>query len=107
MKCHQLESDFQTPAAQFLAMSLVSSVPSLARGRQGVTPSAASVRGKSLVSHPECGWCVGCPFSHVCGDECALNDDFMSNPSLSGTVFRNLNEFITFKKRFGNHISFL
>lgn len=47
------------------------------------------------------GWCAGCPFAHVCGDECALTDDFMSNPSLSGTVFRNLNEFITFKKHFG------
>lgn len=99
--CQQLEIDFQTPAAQIVAMSPVSSAPSLARGRQDVTPSAANVGGVSPVSRPECGWCAGCPFSHVCGDECALTDDFMSNPSLSGTVFRNLNEFITFKKRFG------
>lgn len=99
--CQQLEIDFQTPAAQIVAMSPVSSAPSLARGRQGVTPSAANVGTESLVSRPECGWCAGCSFSHVCGDDCALTDDFMSNPSLSGTVFRNLNEFITFKKRFG------
>lgn len=101
MKCLQLEMDFQGQAAQIVTMTPVSSAPSLARGRQGVIPSAANVGGVSLVSHPECGWCAGCPFGHVCGDECALNDDFMSNPSLSGTIFRNLNEFITFKKRFG------
>lgn len=99
--CQQLEIDFQDQAAQIVAMNPVSSVPSLARGRQGVTPSAANVGTESLVSHPECGWCAGCPFDHVCGDECALNDDLMSNPSLSGTIFRNLNDFITFKKHFG------
>lgn len=101
MKCLQMKINFQDQAAQIVAMSPVSSAPSLARGRQVVTHSAASVRVESPVSHPECGWCVGCPFSHVCGDECALTDDFMSNPSQCGTVFRNLNEFITFKKRFG------
>lgn len=100
-KCQQLELNFQEPSAQVVPMTPVSSAPSLARGRQDVTPSAANVGGVSPVSRPECGWCAGCPFSHVCGDECALTDDFMSNPSLSGTIFRNLNEFITFKKRFG------
>lgn len=99
--CQQLEINFPDQAAQIVAMTPVSSAPSLARGRQGVTPSAANVGTESLASHPGCGWCAGCPFAHVCGDECALTDDFMSNPSLSGTVFRNLNEFITFKKRFG------
>lgn len=99
--CQQLEIDFQGQAAQIVAMTPVSSAPSLARGRQDVTPDAVNADIESLVSHPECGWCAGCPFSHVCGDECALTDDFMSNPSLSGTIFRNLNEFITFKKRFG------
>lgn len=99
--CQQLEINFQDQAAQIVAMSPVSSAPSLARGRQGVTPAVANVGDVSPVSHPVCGWCAGCPFAHVCGDECALNDDFMSNPSLSGTVFRNLNEFISFKKRFG------
>lgn len=101
MKCLQLEINFQDQAAQIVAMTPVSSAPSLARGRQGVTPSVANVGTVSPVSQTACGWCAGCPFSHVCGDECALNDDFMSNPSLSGTIFRNLNEFITFKKRFG------
>lgn len=99
--CQQLEFNFQEPGAQVVPMTPLISAPSLARDRQDVTPSAVSVRGESLVSHPECGWCAGCPFSYVCGDECALTDDFMSNPSLSGTIFRNLNEFITFKKRFG------
>lgn len=99
--CQQLEIQFQESGAQVVPMAPVVLVPSLARGRQGVTHSAANVGGVSLVSRPECGWCAGCPFSHVCGDECALTDDFMSNPSLSGTVFRNLNELITFKKRFG------
>lgn len=100
-KCQQLELNFQEPGAQVVAMTPVNSAPSPARGRQGVTPSAANVGNVSPVSQPECGWCAGCPFDHVCGDECALNSDFMSNPSLSGTIFRNLNEFITFKKRFG------
>lgn len=99
--CQQLEINFQDQAAQIVAMTPVSSAPSLARGRQGVTPSAANVGTESLASQTECGWCAGCPFAHVCGDECALNEDFMSNPSLSGTIFRNLNEFISFKKRFG------
>lgn len=99
--CQQLEIQFQESGAQVVPMAPVVPVPSLTRGRQGVTPSAANVSTESLVSRPECGWCAGCPFSHVCGDECALNEDFMSNPSQCGTVFRNLNEFITFKKRFG------
>lgn len=99
--CQQLEINFQDQAAQIVAMTPVSSAPSQARGRQDVTPSVANVGTESLASQTECGWCAGCPFAHVCGDECALNEDFMSNPSLSGTIFRNLNEFITFKKRFG------
>ena len=99
--CQQLEIQFQESGAQVVPMTPVVPAPSLARGRQGVTPSAANVGGESPVSQTACGWCAGCPFSHVCGDECALTDDFMSNPSLSGTIFRNLNEFITFKKRFG------
>jgi hypothetical protein len=99
--CQQLEIQFQESDAQVVPMTPVVPAPSLARGRQGVTPSAANVGGESPVSQTECGWCAGCPLAHVCGDECALNDDFMSNPSLSGTIFRNLNEFITFKKRFG------
>lgn len=101
MKCLQMEIDFQESGAQVVPMSPVSSATSLARGRQDVTPDAVNAGIESPVSHPECGWCAGCPFDHVCGDECALNDDFMSNPSLSGTIFRNLNEFITFKKHFG------
>ena len=101
MKCLQMEINFQDQGAQIVAITPVVPVPSLARGRQGVTSSAANVGTESLVSRPECGWCAGCPFSHVCGDECALNDDFMSNPSQCGTIFRNLNEFISFKKRFG------
>lgn len=101
MKCLQLKINFQEQATQNVAMSPESSAPSLARGRQGVTPAAANVGGVSPVSRPACDWCAGCPFAHVCGDECALTDDFMSNPSASGTIFRNLNEFITFKKRFG------
>lgn len=100
-KCQQLEIQFQEPGAQVVPMTPVVPVHSLARGRQGVTPSAANVGTESLASQTECGWCAGCPFSHVCGDECALNDDFMSNPSQYGTIFRNLNEFISFKKRFG------
>lgn len=99
--CQQLEIDFQVEGPMVVALNPFASAPSLARGRQDVTPSADNVGGVSPVSRPECGWCAGCPFSHVCGDECALTDDFMSNPSLSGTIFRNLNEFITFKKRFG------
>lgn len=99
--CQQLEIQFQEFGAQLVPMAPVVPVPSLARGQQGVTPSADNVGTESLVSRPVCGWCAGCLFSHVCGDECALTDDFMSNPSLSGTIFRNLNEFITFKKRFG------
>ena len=99
--CQQLEIQFQESGAQVVPMIPVVSAPSLARGRQGVTPSAANVGGVSPASHPECGWCAGCPFGHVCGDDCALTDDFMSNPSASGTIFRNLNEFISFKKRFG------
>ena len=99
--CQQLEIQFQESGAQVVPMTPVVPAPSLARGRQGVTPSVDNVGTGSPVSRPECGWCAGCPFSHVCGDECALTDDFMSNPSLSGTIFRNLNEFITFKKRFG------
>jgi hypothetical protein len=100
-KCQQLEINFPDQAAQIVTKTPLSSAPSLARGRQGVSPSAANVGTESLASHPECGWCAGCPFDHVCGDECALTDDFMSNPLQCGTVFRNLNEFITFKKRFG------
>lgn len=100
-KCQQLEINFPDQAAQIVAMTPLSSAPSLARGRQGVTPGVANVGTESPVSQTECGWCAGCPFAHVCGDECALTDDFMSNPSQCGTVFRNLNEFITFKKRFG------
>lgn len=99
--CKQLELNFQEPSAQVVTMTPVSPIPLLARVRQGDTPSADNVGGVSSISHTECNWCAGCPFSHVCDDECALNDDFMSNPSLSGTIFRNLNEFITFKKRFG------
>lgn len=99
--CQQLEIQFQESGAQVVPMAPVVPAPSLARGRQGVTPSAANVGTESPVSHPECGCCAGCPFDHVCGDECALTDDFMSNPSQCGTVFRNLNEFITFKKHFG------
>lgn len=95
-----MEIDFQKSGAQVVPMTPVVPAPSLARGRQGVTPSVANVGTESLASQTECGWCAGCPFSHVCGDECALNDDFMSNLSQCGTVFRNLNEFITFKKRF-------
>ena len=96
-----MEIDFQGQAAQIVAMTPVSSVPSLVRGQQGVTPAAANVGGVSPVSHPAKDCVAGCPFAHVCCDDCALTDDFMANPSLSGTVFRNLNEFITFKKRFG------
>lgn len=101
MKCLQMEIDFQESGAQVVPMAPLSSAPSLPRGRQDVIPGAANVGGVSPVSRPACGWCAGCPFSHVCGDECALTDDFMANPSLSGTIFRNLNEFISFKKRFG------
>ena len=101
MKCVQMEINFQDQGAMIVAMSPVSSAPSLPRGQQDVILGAASVGGVSPVSRPECGWCAGCPFSHVCGDECALTDDFVSNPSQCGTVFRNLNEFISFKKRFG------
>ena len=99
--CQKLETNFQDQGAQIVAMTPVFSATSLARDRQGVTPSVDNVGTGSSVSQTECGWCAGCPFSHVCGDECALTDGFMSNPSLSGTIFRNLNEFITFKKRFG------
>ena len=99
--CQQLEIQFQESGAQVVPMTPVVPVPSLARGRQGVTPSVDNVSTGSSVSQTECGWCAGCPFSHVCGDEYALTDDFMSNPSQCGTIFRNLNEFITFKKRFG------
>lgn len=67
----------------------------------GAAPADAQVVNDAPGRHQGLGWCAGCPFTHVCGDECALTDDFMANPSLSGTIFRNLNEFITFKKRFG------